>query len=526
MLRLLIVDDEKTTREALAEHIPWCELGIDIVRTARNGLEALEMIKQSKPDIILTDVRMPKMDGVELVKALRPLAQACKVIFLSGFADKEYLKSAIQYKALSYIEKPINIDEVVEVITKAVNLCREETEKQNALDKLLREKRTIMRQEMARELAAGNAEVLKTAFEDGGLSLRFLPDGIFTAAYVVLNWRNGLNDKLIEGGKQTILRLLADDTLCDSSDVIAGFDGNRNLVMITAGRIDAAASDASNVFCRLAERLEEIAVDHYSYSVGVGDSVKGLGTIKESFATACLAATKQFYFGANHVFYYSRHSHPDFTLDKNNFVVFKKHLETDVQAKAKEIVDNLTAEIQAGHTYDINRVKNIYFHLLLIIFDTALARGLIDPFGDKEQNYIWQEIEAINSLADLAGYVTSSIQSILGCGEEKDAANGKVRKIECYILSNFADHKLSVQGIANHVYLSPTYLCAFYKKCMGKTLNEFITEIRMEKAKELLKGSPVKLYEVALNVGFTDPEYFSTLFKRYVGCTPSEFKGK
>ena len=182
MLRLLIVDDEKTTREALAEHIPWCELGIDIVRTARNGLEALEMIKQSKPDIILTDVRMPKMDGVELVKALRPLAQACKVIFLSGFADKEYLKSAIQYQALSYIEKPINIGEVVEVITKAVNLCREETKKQNALDKLLREKRTIMRQEMARELAAGNAEVLKTAFEDGGLSLRFLPDGIFTTA--------------------------------------------------------------------------------------------------------------------------------------------------------------------------------------------------------------------------------------------------------------------------------------------------------------------------------------------------------
>jgi two-component system response regulator YesN len=95
-----------------------------------------------------------------------------------------------------------------------------------------------------------------------------------------------------------------------------------------------------------------------------------------------------------------------------------------------------------------------------------------------------------------------------------------------FIRDNFANKKLSIQMIADNTYLSKTYLCSFFKKSTGKTVNEYIMEIRIEKAKELLKENRVKLYEIATNIGFNDSNYFSAIFKKYVGCTPSEFREK
>ncbi|MGD8401533.1 MAG: AraC family transcriptional regulator, partial [Bacillota bacterium] len=141
---------------------------------------------------------------------------------------------------------------------------------------------------------------------------------------------------------------------------------------------------------------------------------------------------------------------------------------------------------------------------MLILFEVALERWLIDPFDTKEKTYIWKEIEAKTYLEELSAYVTTSIANILSKLTVSGSVDRKITEIIRFIHKNFADKNLSLQAISAHIYLTPTYLCAFFKKSTGKTINEFITETRITKAKELLKDVQIKLYEVAAAVGFSD----------------------
>jgi len=155
MIRLLIVDDEDETREGLRDFIPWRDLGVDTVYVASDGREALSLAVDIKPDIVITDIRMYGMDGITFALELRNLMPTCKIIFISGYSDKENLKSAIQLKAVSFIEKPINIDEIKQAVCDAVNMHIEEERikalKENS-DMIMRQTSYLIKQEIALDL--------------------------------------------------------------------------------------------------------------------------------------------------------------------------------------------------------------------------------------------------------------------------------------------------------------------------------------------------------------------------------------
>lgn len=129
LIRLLVVDDESATRNGIIRHLDWRQLGVGLVEEARDGLEGLEIARLLHPDIVISDIRMPGMNGVEFTTHIRDLYPECKIIFLSGYSDKEYLKAAIQLGAINYIEKPINIDELQETVKRAVELVQSEKHK-------------------------------------------------------------------------------------------------------------------------------------------------------------------------------------------------------------------------------------------------------------------------------------------------------------------------------------------------------------------------------------------------------------
>lgn len=129
MIKLLIVDDEKRTRGGLVKCIPWEAMGIDVIEEAEDGVIALEVASRLQPDIVLCDIRMPRMNGIEFATLLREKLEECKIIFISGYSDKEYLKSAIKLKAVSYLEKPINIGELKAVMQNTIATVLEEREK-------------------------------------------------------------------------------------------------------------------------------------------------------------------------------------------------------------------------------------------------------------------------------------------------------------------------------------------------------------------------------------------------------------
>lgn len=528
MLKLIIVDDEKTTRESLQEFVRWDTFGIGIVETAKNGLAALELAEKSRPDILLTDVRMPKMDGIQLASRVRELYPDCKIIFISGYSDKDYLKSAIHLKAVSYIEKPVNLEEVEAVIAQAVAACMDDERKRRDTERLessLTRSRPLIRQEIALGLieeGAGRTKLLN-GFDDPFLEI---PEaGLFGTACIRLNWKPGADDKLKSSVRHDILDLLGDNALFDPAGVITGVTADGSIAVILSGSSaeDCKPGGLPDVILK---KLEGLSADGFTASIGIGSSVKTMSGLPGSYKEAVAASGRQFYYGAGRIYYYGRNGKPQFKPDKNLFDNFKGSLKKDDRESASALVRRLTESVRLSADENIDHIKNIYFNLLLLIFETAREKGLIDPAEENEKSYIWQEIDEIKTLSELSDYIGSNIAAVFNRFDSADNSNRKTYEIMKYIRENYHNRELSIQMIANNAYLSQTYLCSFFKKSTGRTLNEYITEVRIEKAKEFLRDRRIKLYEVTVRIGFTDSNYFSTLFKKYAGCTPSEYREK
>lgn len=373
MLSVLVVDDERQIREGLLKHIPWDKLGIGKVEICKNGLEALELSKTLHQNILITDVRMPKMDGISLSHEIKDLLPDCKIIFLSGFSDKEYLKSAIRIGAVDYVEKPIDEDELVASISKAVEMC------QNSLNS---------------ESDSPTDSLQSNENSDGSK----LPFGAQSYQPFDEVWNPAIEDNftnLLEFG--------------------------------------------------LREEMDEFMVD-----------------LKAKFSLISPSQIEKL---------------------KDCYIKFRVLLDTYAQKKGIP-----TDEIHQG---------------------TATA---IRSIASKQNVY--------GISAELAKEIDAFYTHI----EQKNAYGRNVYDILRYINSKHVDSSLSVNIIAEHFHFSVSYLCTLFKKSTGKTINQYITEMRISRVKALLKVKNLKLYEIAAKTGFEDANYMAKIFKTLEGYTPSEFR--
>ena len=531
MIKAMVVDDEINTRESLREFVPWEDMGVDVVETAKNGLAALELIKLMEPDILLTDVRMPKMDGIELATKIRGLYPDCKIIFLSGYADKEYLKQAIHLNAVSYIEKPINMEEIKTVILKAISQCKEDDLKRTEALQLKRsmiESMPLVRQEIALELIKEHTDIaaLTSKFSD---TLFHLPtEAIYSTAYIRMNWSSSLDNPARDSVKQTLLKLFLEPDRLGFPSCLAGFDASDNIVLIVAESHPYIIPSIEIAYEQLLNTLIEMSEDYYDVSIGIGVRIDHLSQISKSYQTAVQASLGQFYLGTNRILNPETSGGYHFVVDREVYDRFRNNLNADKIDETLQMIRKMTDDIRMSRDNDLLHVKHIYLQFIITLLDVVKDRGIdhLHLHSGKDMHNIRRMIEGFHTLTELADFVLDQIETIFGDIEEKDSVSRKMYRITQYIKENYTDPALSIHAIAVYSNFSETYLCAFFKKSTGKTLNAYITEIRMEKAKELLKDSRFKLYEVANQLGYKDANYFSTLFKRYTGCTPSKFMEK
>lgn len=523
MLKLLIVDDEKLTRDSLMQYLPYESLGIEEVKSAKNGLEALEIVKEFLPDIILCDIRMPKMDGIEFGAQLRTLQPDCKIIFISAYADKEYLKSAINLKAVSYIEKPIQLDELTEVLRSASIDCLKEKKKKHE-DSLIKNKIDLnlpyIKQKLLQDLI--NNKIIQEEIDDnyGNTLIHFPMNGTFIIAHVIFNWKIDITQEEQSKVLQGLLNSFHKDAFIGTSDFLIGIMNNDSMAFVFPSDYTADVLPQN----KLLDYLLASSEDKYTIAIGIGPSIDSLNSISPSYKAAVKASGLQFYYGVNKIY-------PDYAVESRHVKVentifsnFIKLLEKSAPDKACKLINEITSLFSESLDDDICYVKNVYFKLLMSIFDVSREQNLISPSEKEETKYIWQEIANFSTLQQIEAYLTSNVMSIFKKNKHGNLLNGKIENIKNYIEKNYNDRNMSVQSIADNVYLSHTYLCAFFKKATGKTVNEYITEVRIEKAKELLKNINLKLYEITLEVGLADPNYFCSIFKKNTGLTPSEYR--
>lgn len=509
----MIVDDERMTRESLAKYVAWSTVHIGSVRTARNGIEALAMAGQEPPEILLTDVRMPKMDGLELAERVKSLNPFCKIVFLSGYADKEYLKKAIHLQAISYVEKPVDLEEVKE----AVRMAAAAFERDAGERRRSREERAVEREEITRRLVAGDGEAraLLDSFE---------PHTSFTVGALRLEWSAVQAESERAKWRRKALFACSDCAPFNLSTSLLGFVETDVMAIILARRISQSQLRSANAYEELLTIAGGLAQDAFSAAVGVGAPVRGLEALPLAWTSARESLGLHFYREKEQLFFPLMGRADRFSVREEDFTGFRECLRDNDIERAMALVHEIEIAARRLQAIDIDSVRDAFFMLYLIIVETLWNRSPAGAFHAEEKTYIWQEIRERKTLSALTGFILHHLWTAFGEPAARGKLSRKIREIQRFVRDNYMCAGLTLGVIAEHAALSRTYVSSLYKAATGQNVNEYLTTLRIEKAKELLLDGHRKTHEVALSVGYRDANYFSALFKKRVGRSPSAYR--
>lgn len=530
MIKALLVDDEMYTREGVFTDVPWAELGIDFVEQAINGVDAFAKSQINLPDILITDVRMPQMNGIDLAYKVQECNPNCCIIFMSGYSDKEYLKSAIDLKAVNYIEKPLDMDELIGAIQKALVLHQTITKNQRVLsvskplvknDFAIRiTKRTHQSETLIEDLKAIYPNIHPG---DACLSVIFqwvpqdpfqvIPEDFYNKLPLedIKKYFFSQNIQTMVGQKDTthvILHLFATHPSALELDFEAFYDW-------------------LTLDCQVAGRL---GTSEHSLYLSISPLSANIFALHEAYNQAVIQLQRIFYSPLSAILLPRPSTALPYVLEDQSLKQFANFISNGQRDDAFYLIRTLSAKMRLHETTLDKTVRDVYFKFLLELVkskDDAVKVNLEHPLEASEQTSLlslWDTISRFNYLHQIETFVIAHIESYFEQFDEQVGCHLTCSEILRYIHNHYDDSELSLKNISDFTYLSEPYICVIFKKETGKTVISYIKEYRIEKACELLKNRQLKMNDIASQVGFGDANYFAKTFKKVKGLNPSDYR--
>ncbi|AUS96060.1 hypothetical protein CDQ84_03160 [Clostridium thermosuccinogenes] len=514
MLKALVVDDEKTTRDILVNFLPWSSLGIAEVREADDGLSALKIASDFKPDMVLSDIKMPKMNGIELAENLQRRLPECRFIFLSGYSDKEYLKSAIRLKAVNYVEKPVNIEEITDALREAASECIMAREKMLFSLPLIKQKLCMMLTEKA---PAG-----KSTFVSTHITEFELPEcSTYISSLIWLQSAKDGIEKNLEQIRDYIEQNINNVTHSTNERCLTALKDEEYIII----HFKTDSTFNKEFFISLMQKLQSdikaFRPDIKTVLIGIGCEVQGRDNIYNSFQKAVIAQKRCFITGSINV--YNTDNSLPYSFNESRLNDLLENIKSGKKDEAILFIKRLRNDIQLYPNTHSEYIKKIFTDIILLFLRFAEDRNI--SVLTNMRTSLLQYINNAPTLEEIINCL-STVIDLLFQGIEDSNDKNIISKVTSYILANYHDERLTIDKIAKHIYLTPNYLSFLFKKETGKTINQYITEVRIEKAKHFLKDSSVKLNKVAKNVGYHDAKYFTKVFEKVVGIKPKHFREK
>ncbi|MDO4275691.1 MAG: response regulator [Eubacteriales bacterium] len=516
-MKLLIVDDEELTRTGVISSIDWQSLGIDEVLQADDGINGLEMARIHKPEVILCDVRMPRMDGITMLEKLENILPDTIPIFMSGYSDKEYLKAAIKLKAVNYIEKPLDPQEIREAVLEARELYNQKLRSHRG--------ETLHSMETASRLAlqlttpyGPNAEIISHLV--GELSLRPMPGTYYTAIIVKLDAAPELAEPSLDEIYQSFKEFLKYYRM----DCIYVEKRVQYLVYYIFG----ASKPTAAMFKSMGNFLCEQYTAYGKYFAAAGETFAGIAKAYNSYTSAVILLQSSFFYPAGTFLTVSilddyTPGNAQTSLPSSLENTFAEALSAKDEKQCALFLDTLFHYYDRNHTVLPNQAKDLYYKLFIVLEEARKQQQLS---GAPGQGSIVDALEKCFTYRELHQYLTEKTERFFSDAENTVPENPTIFLIKDYISKNYMNETLSVKDISSHVYLSTSYVCTFFKNETGRTLNQYLTEFRMEKAKQLLSDPRYKIADISSKVGYSDGNYFGKSFKKYAGLSPSEYREK
>lgn len=533
MLKVFLVEDEFVVREGIKRNIDWQANGYEFCGEAGDGELAYPMIQKLKPDIVITDIRMPFMDGLELSRLIKKEFPWMEIIILTGFEEFEYAKEAISLGVAKYLLKPISGAELLKEIADIAEKIAEKKKEQEIREKYAAEMEENLlkeQKELFQYLVTGSksmAELLELA-ERLKLDLSALWYNI------VLVKVQATNHAPEEYSKRMIVIDQKLKYLTDEPYVIS-FD--RNL----EGKALLFKADSEDELEALQKKFlsglegELAGNDKYRYFGGIGKPVNRLRELPLSFESASHAFAQRYLIKENCILD-SRKLDQGNVVEKEEFDIHDidpKELQSErlrefLKLGNKEEVIYFVDEFfkrQGANAFNstIFRqyiVMDVYFCVASFLEELQVGREEISSFDVNS--------ELLQSKEQAVEYVTRIIEKAVEL-REKNSSNRYgtvVDQVKKYIEEHYEEEELSLNLLASYVNFSPNHLSMIFSQQTGQTFIKYLTDYRMNKAKELLRGTSMRSSEISLEVGYKDPHYFSYLFKKTQGVTPTQYRGK
>jgi two-component system, response regulator YesN len=502
-MNLLIVDDEELTREGLLASIDWTSLGVHNIYQADDGINGLSLARKYKPQIILSDVRMPRMSGIEMAGKIREDLPDCHIIFMSGYSDKEYLKAAIRLKAISYVEKPILPQEVEDAVREAIS--------SDAIQKLNKDSATRQIRETATKLALDitYAKVDDTAILDkqfAALHMHIKQTTSFTT--IIVRFVEGFAS-IGSNAQEEILDYFKILMAPFHLQFIWAVKQDEYLIchVFSSGK-PAGMPSMTKIFLNLAEKLSNSC----HFYIAAGKTVTGVDKVFDSYNSAVILLASSFFYEYNSILLYQKEYHESQQISPDIISNFHEALSSRDKTETLRIVLSLYSKLMNNQGFLVNYVKDFYYKLFMELYKTAshLQIYLSDTDGSSET--ILDYISKSGTLTILNNLLTEKVNLLFRFLETNVQENSTIFLIKAFISKNFQNVNLSVKDISEHVYLSTSYVCTIFKNETGKTLNQYLTEYRY------------KITDISDKVGYSDGNYFGKTFKKMVGLSPSEFR--
>ncbi|MDR1950106.1 MAG: response regulator [Spirochaetaceae bacterium] len=535
----VIVDDEPEIREGIRDTIPWEDLGFSFAGACANGFEALELAERIQPDVVMTDINMPFMDGLAFTDRLAALCPAAKVLIITGYDDFEYVRKALQLQVYDYIVKPITPGELEAALEKLkATLDGERAERLNLehIKRQLAESIPLLRERFLAGLIEGKPgrDLIRerAAYFDLSLPLEGAAYQCLTVDFV--RRREGENFDMDLLTQRNILEQALDTKEAPPVRGILFQDREDRLTLLAWGA-DPVLLYREGL--KTAEFLHRtlLSLGLKDSVIGVGEPVENLESLPVSWGSAADALRTAAFRGKSGVAAYrevmgksgAALSAPDLAPSRGR--EWEKKIAAALKTGARDEAGRLVGEMVRYFQHLPSTIEELRIRLALVL--AALIRCCEDMDIPEAEIFPpgMDPFSGITGLTSLDAVrlwfvgLTERIAAYIQTRQE-NFAQVKVREALEYLESRYADPSLSLQSLCKKLDISMSYFSANLKKYHDKTFVEELTAIRLGKAMELLRTTDLMTYEIADKVGYRDAHYFSLSFRKYTGLTATEYR--
>lgn len=534
MLRVFLVEDESIIRETLRDTVPWTQYGYSFAGEAGDGEMALPLIRQTRPDVLITDVRMPFMDGLALSRLVSQEFPEMKIIIISGHDDFEYAQQAINIGVERYLLKPITKTTLLKVLDEVREKIEGERSGRSYAAQFhheAQEYEQYARREFFERIAAGQLSVPEIYEGAARLDLDLRAQCYTVALFAALPGQSGKTETFSEP-EAKLRDALLEHFLKYPEYILLRWNLSTYAVLIKGDT--ARMGELIDRCTETVRRQYEAYAPGQSWYVAVGKPTPRLSTLPDCFEEASRLWAYRYIVPRQHILTADSlaglaGTDDDTSLDHLSVEKLNPEILLDVMKGASP--QDIPGFVN-GYIYSVEEALSskpfCQFLMLSVRFTaTAFIEALELPRMDFLNSLDCLDMVGQNvTAAGLKGYISEILLRVI---EFRDrASSGQLhtllRQAVSYLDQHYADEALSLNQVAREVNISANYLSALFSQEMGATFTEYVTGRRMERAKELLRATDKRSGEVAAAVGYRDPHYFSFLFKKTQGCTPRDYR--